>query len=82
MLQLKAIIEAITGIASIFKIIKDLYEAHMEKKIEKHYERKNSVITKVSTEIEVETTKPKEEQSDEKLKDLHRRLTNLNSRVQ
>ena len=76
--KLKAIYEAITMVASIFKIIGNMYESYMEKKIEKHYDRKHKVVDKINEEIKVELGKKKEEQDDEKLKELHRRLTAIN----
>lgn len=78
--KIMAIMEAIKGIASIFQTFAQMYETYQEKRIEKHYDRKRKVVEKVTNEIEVERQKPKGEQSDENLKELHRRLHNLTTK--
>lgn len=49
----------------------------MENRIHKHYEEKRKAKEKVSRQIQAEIDKPKEEQDDEILKELHRKLNNL-----
>jgi len=79
--KLKIIYEAVLMIASIFTVIKNFYRQWQEKKIEKHYAIKARLIDKHSKEIDIETAKPKEKQDDEKLKELHRKLVNLNIKL-
>ena len=64
-------------VTSTFSFIANAYEEYQEGKIHKHYEKKRKVKEKVTQAVNVERSKPKEEQSDEKLKQLMRRLHNL-----
>ena len=75
--KLKAIIEGIRLVSSILSTLENLYETWQENRIHKHYENKRKVKEKVSQQIQAEVDKPKEEQDDETLKELHRRLVNL-----
>ena len=75
--KLTAIWEAVKLAASIFKFVGEAYEQWQEKRIHKHYEKKRKVKEKVTQQIEAERQKPKEEQNDENLKNLLRRLHNL-----
>lgn len=76
-IKIKAAFEAIKMVASIIESIKSMYDKYTERKIQKHYEKKHKVVDKINEEIKVELGKKKEEQNDEKLKDMHRRLTNI-----
>ena len=77
MAKLMAIIGAIKQIASIVEMVKNMYDKYIEGQIHKHYEKKRKVIENVEAKVRVEVKKPKEEQDDEKLKELHRKLVNL-----
>lgn len=79
--KLKMIYEVILMVTSIFTVLKNLYLKWQEKRVEKHYAIKARIIDKHTNEIDVETAKPREEQDDEKLKELHRKLTNLNIKL-
>jgi hypothetical protein len=75
--KIKAIIEGIRLVSSILKSLESMYETWQENRIHKHYEEKRKAKEKVTQQIQAEVDKPKEQQDDEILKDLHRRLTNL-----
>ena len=75
--KIKAIIEGIRLVSSILKSLEQMYETYQENKIHKQYEEKRKAKEKVTQQIQAEIDKPKEQQDDEHLKELHRRLTNL-----
>ena len=75
--QLKAILGTITSVVSIFKQVSAMYEAYKIRQIEKHYEEKQRVLAQTRAAIEAEQTKPVEEQNDEELRNLQRRLSNM-----
>ena len=76
--KLTAIIGAIQAVASVVKTVRGWIEKYQDKKIDKHYENKQSRRKKLVQEINNE--KAKETPSDATLKELHRKLRNIDSK--
>lgn len=74
---IKNALAAITQIAALIDLARRQYEAWQERKIDAHYEAKKKVLTQTRAKIEVEQRKPTEEQDDEVLRNLQRRLSNM-----
>ena len=75
--NLFAIISGIKAVASIIKTVSDLYNKYQDSQIDKHYNAKMKRRGRLLDQMQVESEK--EKPSDEVLKDLHRRLYNINS---
>ena len=76
--KLTAIIGAIQAVASIIKTVNGWIEKYQDKKIDTHYENKQKRRKKLVQQINNE--KAKEVPSDDILKDLHRKLRNIDSK--
>lgn len=70
--NIMAVIGAIKSIASVVSTIKEWVEKYQDKKIDNHYESKQVRRSRLIKQIEME-------KDDEKLKELHRKLHNLDS---
>ena len=71
------IAKAILAIVGLLRDIKGSYDRYLDRKIEKHYARKAKVSDQLNTELNAE--RAKEEPDEEKLKDILRRLNNLDT---
>lgn len=70
--KVSAVIGAIKAIASILDFLKEAWNKIQDKKIDKHYEKKKERRKRLVKQIS-------KEQNDEKLKELHRKLRNLDN---
>ncbi len=74
--QLAAIFQGIKTLGGILTTAGELFSKWKDRKIDKHYEGKQQRRSRLTRQIEVETKK--EKPSEEALRDLHKRLHNLN----
>jgi hypothetical protein len=72
-------LKALPAIVAIVNQFRKMYNDWQDAKIHKHYEKKKNARDRIVSELEVEGKKPIEEISDEKIRELHRKLRNLDS---
>lgn len=77
--KVTAVIEALKIFNGLIKLIVEGWNKWQDGSIDRHYRKKEEARSRIVDAMEEERKKPVEEQSDEKLKELHRRLRRLDA---
>ena len=79
MSKILALIEAVKALGKIVDLFKQLYNKWLVSSQEKKAQKKKDQISKVTRQIQHETEK--ENPSDDKLRNLHRRLSDISNKL-